>query len=360
VTPAVVSIMMPAYNAENYIGYAIDSVLAQTYPYWELVIVNDGSTDSTPEILASYTDPRIRVFHQVNGGEAAARNTALEHLQGELVAFLDADDLYLPNHLEATTNFLLAHPQLGGVYTDGYHCDQNGDKLQSLSSRRRGPFEGDIFEEVVRASDVFGPPLCVILRSEVIFKHSLGFDTAIIIGPDWDFLTRYSEVAQFGYIDQPTCLYRIHLSNISFRVNSPVRSQSLAKCRINAIKLGHFNNCSVDTRIFVFYDLLINLLTEHPDMQFEITQLPEFTDLPAKEQGRLFRLMASKALQSRGDHTYIQKWLQRSHQLNPADRTATILAALYNLSPLFCKKLLQIKASIQPKASTLSPVDILK
>jgi len=358
--PVVVSIMMPAYNAEKYVGQAIESVLGQSYPYWELVIVNDGSTDSTPEILTRYTDPRIKVFHQANGGEASARNTALEHMQGELVAFLDADDLYLPNHLEVTTSYLQAHPHLGGVYTDGYHCDQNGAKLQSLSSRRRGPFEGFIFEQVVRASDVFGPPLCLLLRRDIINKHALEFDTDIVIGPDWDFLTRYSEIAQFGYIDQPTCLYRVHLSNITFRVDSPIRSQSLAKCRTKAIKLDHFNNCSLDARTFVFYDLLVNLLTEYPDNQFEITQWPEFMDLPAKERGRLFRLMASKGLQTSGEHTYIQGWLQRSRQLNSDDWRAASLATLYSLNPLFCKMLLQLKASIQPKAPTISPLDNLK
>src|SRR5512145_295142 len=98
--------MMPAYNAEVYIRQSIDSVLAQTYPNWELVIVDDGSTDRTGEIASEYGDPRIRVFRQENGGEAAARNTALKNIQGEFLAFLDADDLYLPDHLEVSVEYL--------------------------------------------------------------------------------------------------------------------------------------------------------------------------------------------------------------------------------------------------------------
>ena len=76
--PALISIMMPAYNAEDYIGEAIDSVLAQSYSNWELIIVNDGSEDKTADIAAKYTDRRIKVFHQANGGESAARNAALD------------------------------------------------------------------------------------------------------------------------------------------------------------------------------------------------------------------------------------------------------------------------------------------
>jgi glycosyltransferase involved in cell wall biosynthesis len=82
----VVSIMMPVYNAERYIEQAIESVLSQTYPHWELIIVNDGSTDRTPDIVTQYADPRIKAFHQPNSGEASARNMALRHLQGEYVA----------------------------------------------------------------------------------------------------------------------------------------------------------------------------------------------------------------------------------------------------------------------------------
>jgi len=101
-----VSIMMPAFNAERYIRQAIESILAQRYPSWELVVVNDGSTDSTPKIIAGFSDPRIRIYHQENGGEASARNSALEHSNGKYLAFLDADDLYLPNHLDETIAYL--------------------------------------------------------------------------------------------------------------------------------------------------------------------------------------------------------------------------------------------------------------
>src|SRR3990172_7899939 len=116
-----VSVMMPAYNAGRYIAQSIESVLAQEYSNWELIIVNDGSSDKTPQIAARYTgDPRIKLVHQANGGEAAARNTALQHMRGDYVSFLDADDLYFPDALSNLSRFLDTHPEYGVVFSDGY------------------------------------------------------------------------------------------------------------------------------------------------------------------------------------------------------------------------------------------------
>jgi len=96
-----VSIMMPAYNAGKYIGRAIESVLAQTYENWELIIIDDCSTDNTYEIVASYKDPRIRIFrNDVNVGPGPSRNEAIKYSRGEWLAYLDADDIWLPERLE--------------------------------------------------------------------------------------------------------------------------------------------------------------------------------------------------------------------------------------------------------------------
>lgn len=353
--PGVVSIIMPAYNAERYIAQAIESVLAQTFSRWELVIVNDGSSDSTPDILERYTDARIKVFHQVNDGESGARNTALRHVQGEWIAFLDADDVYLPHHLDLTAAYLHSHPDCGGVYTDGYYCDQNGVQLKTLSSRRRGPFEGDIFEQMVRASDVFGAPVCVALRSAVIARYGLSFDSDIVIGPDWDFLTRVAEVAPFGLVDQCTCLYRVHQTNISVRIKQQQRALSLARCREKAIKMGRFTDCSVETRAWVFYDLLINLLTEWPERQMAVTEWVEFGCLPAQKRAQLFRLMASKALLHGQPQPYIEVWLRRSREINPSDKVGAVLDLIYRVNPSLCKALLSARTVTQTEALEKSP-----
>jgi len=110
-----ISILMPAYNAAAHLEEAIHSVLAQDYPHWELIVVNDGSKDRTPEILDGFKDKRIRVIHTANGGVSKARNLALMHMQGDYFAFLDADDLYTVNSLSARLKVFEQNPQLDFV-----------------------------------------------------------------------------------------------------------------------------------------------------------------------------------------------------------------------------------------------------
>lgn len=350
-----VSVMMPAYNAETYISQAVESVIGQSYERWELIVIDDGSTDRTAEIISQFPDSRIKLIHQKNGGEASARNAALKHAQGDFLAFLDADDLYLPNHLETAVAYLFEHSQVDGVYSDGYYIDQEGNRLQTLSSRRRGPFEGYIFDEVVYSSNVFGPPACVVLRMNLIAGHGLQFDESITIGPDWDFFMKYADVGKFGYLDQLTCLYRLHTTNISVRTGLKQRALELAKCRINAIKMNSFGKCSVHVRTAVFYDLLVNLLTDFPERQTEITHWQEFVDLPEQEQARLLRLMVSKTIVHGQNQTKVMKWLDRSRKLNPSDWRATILWLLLQINPRLLSALLKAKGGWDVDPRTVHP-----
>lgn len=350
-----VSVMMPAYNAEAYIAEAIESVLAQTYEKWELLIVNDGSKDKTGEIAASFDDPRIRLIHQENGGEASARNTALANLCGEFLAFLDADDAFLPEHLEKTAVYLQNHPEKDAVYTDGIYITSAGERLQPLSSQRRGPFSGWIFPEVVRASDVFGPPTCTLLRTHLIFEHDLIFDTRIVIGPDWDFLTRYCEWAQFGNLSHKTVLYRVHETNITVTVDLKRRAGYMALCREKAIHLDHFADCPLEVQTAVFYDLLVNLLADTPDRQTAVSQWPQFQALPATEQANLFRLMASTAVLSGAAGEHIASWYQQSRLLSPHDKRNSILSTLYAINPKMCLTFLKARSLTQTRKQKASP-----
>ena len=351
-----VSVMMPVYNAQDYLAQAIASVLGQTYTNWELIIVDDGSTDRSAEIAKSYADGRIRLFGQENAGEAVARNQALLQMTGDYVAFLDADDYFLPNHLELTVDYLERHPDLDGVYTNGAHCDQAGRLLQqTLSDRRRGPFEGWIFEQVVRASDVFGPPICVVLRREPITRLDLTFDPQIVIGPDWDFLTRFSETTRFGYIDQISCCYRIHQTNISVQVDMERRALYLARCREKAIRLTSFADCSLETRSAVFYDLLVNQLDGYPERQTRITTWSEFEQLGVEEQARLLRIMASRLIRAGSQDQAVIEWLRKSRQCNPADKRSALLSAFYRFSPALLGAMLRIRKRVL-KETGLLPV----
>lgn len=341
--PSLVSIMMPAYNAEKYIGCAIESILAQTYTNWELIIINDGSKDSTAEKAVAYTDPRILIFNQPNGGESVARNHALSRSKGEFIAFLDADDRFLPHHLQRAIEYLQNHHEHHAVYTDGMYINPDGSEIEPLSKRRRGPFTGIIFEQLVRASDVFGPPICVVLRHSEVLRNQLSFDQRIVIGPDWDFMTRFAENNPFGYIDEITCQYRLHPNSISVSTDQARRRLYLALCREKAIQLKGFPTCSEAIRNFVFYDLLINLLPGYPERRQAVTNWNQFLNLSDKEQARLLRLMASSAILENGQPAFIKQWLKNAQTLNPSDLRIFLLRVVFSMSPALCQKLLKQK-----------------
>ena len=160
-----VSVITPAFNAERYLADAVRSVLGQTRTDWELVVVDDGSTDATQAVLAAFADSRIRVVRQENRGEAGARNTGLRSAQGEYIAFLDADDLYLDSALTDVVDFLDAHPGVHVMFADGYFCDENSHPLLRLSEHRPGPYTGMIWSRLcsTQASSLYPAP-CVPAR----------------------------------------------------------------------------------------------------------------------------------------------------------------------------------------------------
>lgn len=125
----IVSVIMPVYNAENWLIQSVNSILAQTLTDWELIIVNDGSTDSSAAILSKFTDPRIRVLHQPNAGVSAALNKALEHCTAPYIARLDADDVSLPERLQKEVDFLSRNPDCGLVGAAAEKIDQHGNLL---------------------------------------------------------------------------------------------------------------------------------------------------------------------------------------------------------------------------------------
>ena len=129
-----VSVIVPAFDAERFLGEALDGVLAQDYPAdrVEVIVVDDGSTDATPQIAARYAaaDDRIRVVHRPNGGQVAATNTALEHATGELIALLDADDVWVRDKLRHSVAVLEARPEVGLVYGDMTVIDAERKVLQ--------------------------------------------------------------------------------------------------------------------------------------------------------------------------------------------------------------------------------------
>jgi glycosyltransferase involved in cell wall biosynthesis len=196
-----VSVVMPAYNVSRYLGDAIESVMRQTFTDWELLIVDDGSTDNTLEIARHYAgrDPRIAVTHQANGGISAARNTALAHAQGLLIAILDSDDTWLPGFLETQVRILDQHPEIdivtGNAWLRGSRRD--GQLARPHPDKRPAP---DLLNLIADEECVF---IMSVFRRRV-YDTLGGFDVTMRSNEDYDYWLRAADAGfRFHRNDEP-------------------------------------------------------------------------------------------------------------------------------------------------------------
>lgn len=191
-----VSVIIPTYNRADRLKTAIDSVLGQTYPFFELIVVDDGSTDGTPDLLATIRHP-IRVIRQENTGVSAARNRGIQTASGELIAFLDSDDYWLPDKLAAQVAFFNDHPQAVICQTEETWI-RNGRRVNPKLRHRKYP--GMIFEKSL--------PLCLISPSAVMMRKSLLdevglFDESLPACEDYDLWLRITWKYPVGLIETP-------------------------------------------------------------------------------------------------------------------------------------------------------------
>ncbi len=320
-----ISVIMPVYNGARFLKKTLESLLAQTCTDWELIVVDDGSTDATPDVLAEYDDRRFVKIRKANGGEASTRNVGLSHAQGEFIAFLDADDLYLPNALEDMSAFLTAHPEFDALFSDGYLCDENEHILSRLTEHRSGLYTGNILEPLVLTADVITVPVCTLTRRAVIQQHQIEFDEQLVIGPDWDFWIRLARYARFGYLDQLTCMYRVHLTNITRTSGAQKRQKDLVYGRLKVLNAEWFPELSLPTRRKFFYALLIDLLANQAAQQQTIFEHPQFQALPVPDRAGLLRQVGTDHLLKQIAPDFALQCLSRAVELNPADRKSRFL-----------------------------------
>jgi len=319
-----VSVITPVYNGAKYLGPALDSVLAQTMRSWELIVVDDGSTDATPDLLQRYTDPRIVKVRQEHSGEAAARNAGLRCATGEYVGFLDADDLLLPNALADLTAFLEQHPACDVVYADGYVRDENERYVTRLSDYRPGRYTGDVLEPMTLTSCVISLT-CLLARRATIEERDISFDRQLVIGPDWDFCIQLARHGRFGYLDVLTCVYRVHQTNITRTSGRHRRDEDLILVRAKVLNAAWFSELSVPTRRQLCYQLLIDLLTGQPGRQRAVMESQPFRSLPVVEQAALVRHVAAAYILRGTENEFALHCLREAQRLRPRDRKTNTL-----------------------------------
>jgi len=187
-TACPVSVIMPSYNDAKHLGQAIKSVLAQTYRNFELVIINDGSTDNTEEIVAGFKDKSIKYFRQENQGLAAAHNAGIKQSQGEFIIKLDCDDLMTPDFITKHLQQFEKHPEADLVYCDDYLIDRN-DKPIRIIKRAEYADRKLLIRDMFRSGFPVVPFRTCIRRS--VFDKIGFFDENLPIGEDYDMMRRF-------------------------------------------------------------------------------------------------------------------------------------------------------------------------
>lgn len=201
-----VSVVVPAYNAEVFIRETLDSILAQTRPVDEVVVVDDGSTDDTIEIVNSFASAGVRIVQQQRQGPSAARNRGIAETSGELVAFLDADDLWMPDKIEKQIAYLVAHPECGMVT-----CDMVWWNIVRGSRRivKRGVRPGGDQRREIAVSNFVGNPSQVLAWRRLLEQVG-GFGAQQRWCEDWELWTRMIHQQPLGVVHEPLITYRWH------------------------------------------------------------------------------------------------------------------------------------------------------
>lgn len=201
--------VVPAYDAAGFLPAALESVFAQDFPDFEVVVVDDGSRDATPAVIAGYA-ARVRSFRQDNAGVAAARNRGVRESRGRYVAFLDADDSWRRDKLSRQLAALRRQPAARASASAFDVTDESGVVVE----RRGGPFEGPVLEVLVVEGNLLGTPSSMLCERELLLELG-GFDPRFSQCADWDLWIRLAQATSVAMLPEPLVCYRQHAGNMS-------------------------------------------------------------------------------------------------------------------------------------------------
>lgn len=211
-----VSIVMPAYNAEKYIVSSIESVIRQTYTNWELIVIDDFSTDSTVKIVQNFlrNENRIKLIQRdANSGKPSiAKNEALKHVNGVYIAFLDSDDLWMKDKLDIQISLMESHKHVGLTYTGGYWIDSLDNTIKKFMPRYECGYN---LRNQLRRYEINNQS--VVITKNALDKALKKFNENITIGEDYNLFMNISALYESCTIKEYLVKYRIHENAITKR-----------------------------------------------------------------------------------------------------------------------------------------------
>jgi glycosyltransferase involved in cell wall biosynthesis len=210
-----VTVMIIGFNVEKYIAETLESVLAQSYADFEIVFVDDGSTDRTAEIVKAYGE-KVRYCYQPNQGVSSARNHGLRESCGQYIAALDGDDCFLSDKLARQVAIMDAHPEIAFTCSDTWVMDESG-KVYTVWRRGARPAT---FGELYRRNSIWSPT--VMLRRKSLEAIG-GWDEALVVSQDYDLWLRLASRAPFHHLDQPLTRYRNRPGSLGKRTRARLK-----------------------------------------------------------------------------------------------------------------------------------------
>jgi glycosyltransferase involved in cell wall biosynthesis len=214
-----VSVVIATHNYGRFLRGAVESVLAQTFDDFELIVIDDGSTDATPCIMRPYlTDPRVRYLRTAHRGQPAAKNAGVDLARAPLIAFLDGDDVWLPMKLERQVALFQADADLGVVYARRWLIDEHG---RHLEYEQPSLYRGFVLEALFRTNFVCFSS-AVVRRA--VLDEAGAFDEGLSLAIDYDLWLRVALSHPFDYVDEPLVEYRTGHASLSCRTEDRLRT----------------------------------------------------------------------------------------------------------------------------------------
>jgi glycosyltransferase involved in cell wall biosynthesis len=291
-----VSVIMPVYNREKYVTDAIMSIINQSYDCVEVVVVNDGSTDGSLEIIQELErlyPNKIIVLNQVNQGQVIARNNAIQKCNGEFVAFLDSDDIWEPQKLELQIPLFKAN--VGLVYCGIYQIDDNGNILGEEACDDR--IQGNIFPQLLVQNRMTGGT--VVVRRDILNNVGV-FDEEFKAAENWDLWLRVCFSYEAAVVNLPLVRYRLHDSNMSkdFILMINAKEQIISKHCSDTNVLSQFPDACRQAYADLSYCKGALLFSEHKFSEAKTHFVASFKLLPFYKDTaqRLLRCLLGKRI----------------------------------------------------------------
>ena len=318
---SIVTVIIPVYNGERTILETIASVQNQTFTDFELIVINDGSTDRSMQLLSTIQDQRLKIFSYSNSGLSAARNRGIAHATGEYITFIDADDLWTSDKLELQIKALQDNPKAGLAYSWTTVMDANGEYFHPGTFVS---YEGNVYDKLLLSNFIASGSNAMLRRDAIAAAGE--FDSTLTSCEDWDYWLRVVPYWEFAVVPKPQILYRQSLGAMSSKIDVMERNHLIVHERAfkaAPLNLQHLENESlaIEYRFLAQLSLIYIPGTEGAKMaqqklQKAIRLYPK-TLLNRKAQALVIKLILIKLLSPKFASKLLQK-ISRLRAMNSA------------------------------------------